>query len=437
MMPNPLFTESFKSRPYWWDSTPVIKLSENILPGSIDVLVVGSGFTGLSAALQTARGGRSTLVVDTNAPSSGCSSRNGGQVSNSLKPDYESLRKRVGETTAKGVILEGLNALNYMDRFIHDEEINCDWMRCGRFVGAHNRREYKRLSKKSRQPNNELALPFRLVQPREMHTEIGTKLYHGGCVYPDIGSLHPGKYSSELLRLALQAGAQVQPGCEVTRIERQSGSQGNGFVVATSRGRFIARDVIIATNGYTGKLFPGLKRRIIPIGSYLIATEPLSAELMQELLPTRRMIVDTRKLVYYYRACPEGKRILFGGRVAISETDPVKCAPKLHMSMCQVFPQLRDTKISHAWMGFVGYTFDEMPHIGQIDGLHYSMGYCGSGVSLSSYFGMKIGQQVLGNEQGDTPLSNVSFQTRPYYNGKPWFLAPSILYYRLRDRIPV
>jgi glycine/D-amino acid oxidase-like deaminating enzyme len=88
-------------------------------------------------------------------------------------------------------------------------------------------------------------------------------------------------------------------------------------------------------------------------------------------------------------------------------------------------------------MGFVAYTFDDMPHIGKTDGLYYSMGYCGSGVSLSSYFGMKIGQQVLGNEQGDTPLSNVSFQTRPYYTGKPWFLAPSILYYRLRDRIPV
>ncbi len=169
----------------------------------------------------------------------------------------------------------------------------------------------------------------------------------------------------------------------------------------------------------------------------MIATEPLPTGLMKELLPTGRMIIDTRKMVYYYRACPEGKRILFGGRAALSDTDPLKSAPKLHKSMCEIFPQLRSTRISHSWMGFVGYTFDEMPHTGQIDGLHYAMGYCGSGVSLSTYFGMKIGQNVLGKAQGDTPLSDVRFQARPYYNGKPWFLSPSILYYKLRDKIPI
>jgi glycine/D-amino acid oxidase-like deaminating enzyme len=430
-MAYPLFTKNFKAQPYWWDSAPRQKPQDQGLPKSVDVLTIGSGYTGLT--LQTARGGRSTLVVDAQVAGWGCSSRNGGQVSNSLKPDYASLRKRVGENTAKRVLKEGLNALKYMDCFIQDEKIECDWQRSGRFVGAHNRREFEHLSAKTRQPLNPLELPFYMVSPDKTRSEIGTDIYHGGCIYPDVASLHPGKYSSELLRLALEAGVQFQSDCEITRIVRR----GDGYVVTSARDQIKARDVIVATNGYTDKLFPGLRRRVIPIGSYMIATEPLSTELMQELLPTRRMITDTRKMVYYYRACPEGKRIIFGGRVAIRETDPLKSAPKLHKSMCEIFPQLRGSRISHAWMGFVAYTFDTMPHIGQIDGLYYSMGYCGSGVSLSSYFGMKIGQQVLGKKQGDSPLSNVSFQTRPYYNGKPWFLAPSIMYYRLRDKLPV
>ena len=143
---------------------------------------------------------------------------------------------------------------------------------------------------------------------------------------------------------------------------------------------------------------------------------------------------DSRRVVFYYRASPDRKRILFGGRVALRETDPTVSGPRLHAVMRRVFPELADTRISHSWVGFVAYTFDSLPHIGVQDGVHYAMGYCGSGVSLASYCGMRIGQKMLGRKEGDTALDNLSFETRPLYRGDPWFLGPAILYYKVRDR---
>jgi len=195
-----------------------------------------------------------------------------------------------------------------------------------------------------------------------------------------------------------------------------------------------ARQVVVATSGYTDRATPWHRRRIIPIGSYIIATESLKEELIDELIPKDRVITDTRKLVVYYRASPDRKRILFGGRVSLNETDPEKTVKPLHKKLSEIYPQLSETKISHSWMGFVGFTFDHMPHTGSHDGVHYAMGYCGSGVSLSSYFGTKLGQRISGLSHGNTVLTELQFQTRPFYSGNPWFLAPSILYYRLLDR---
>ena len=401
------------------------------LPRSTDVLVIGSGYTGLGAALQTARAGRSTLVLDAGQAAGGCSSRNGGQVSQSIKPDFHWLARRAGNQTARGIYREGIQALDYLEQFILEEGFDCDWERCGRFIGAHNAYQYRQLCKQAER-GSELRLPMHIVPPERTRTEIGSDFYHGGAVNPDYASLDPGKYAAALLQKVCDSGARLRDHCEVLGIEKRK----RGFSVQTTHGSLQARDVIVATNGYTGKLFPQLQSRVIPIGSYMIATEPLPGEVMDTLLPTRRMLVDTRRLVVYYRSCPQRQRILFGGRVALAETDPVRSAPWLHGEMCRIFPELQQARVSHAWMGFVGFTFDKLPHIGRIDGVHYAMGYYGSGVSLSSYFGMKIGRQVLGQADGKTPLANIEFPTRPYYSGHPWFLAPTVFYYRMRDRLP-
>jgi len=198
-----------------------------------------------------------------------------------------------------------------------------------------------------------------------------------------------------------------------------------------------AREVIVATNGYTTPVTPWLRRRIIPIGSHIIATESLPAGLAKQLIPNNRAVSDTRKVIFYYRLSEDGQRLLFGGRVAAQETDPELSACRLHRQMTRIFPQLAPIRISRSWGGFIAYTFDALPHLGrQADGIHYCMGYCGSGVSLAPYFGTRLAQQLLGKPEGHTALDGLAFQTRPFYTGKPWFLPAAIAYYRLRDRWP-
>jgi glycine/D-amino acid oxidase-like deaminating enzyme len=233
-----------------------------------------------------------------------------------------------------------------------------------------------------------------------------------------------------MLDRAIAAGVTVVPHCAAIAIDRD----GAGFRVATARGTVAARNVVVATNGYTGRLTPWLRRRVIPIGSYVIATERIAPEMMKRLMPKGRIGSDSRKVVYYYRPSPDGTRILFGGRVSHNETDPRQSGPLLHAAMASIFPELAETRISHSWCGFIAYTFDELAHCGERDGLHYAMGYCGSGVGMAGYLGTRIGQKILGLPEGRTGFDGLRFETRPFYTGNPWFLAPSIMYYRWRDR---
>ncbi len=428
---HPFFAPEYRNEPYWWEAAPRPALSETALPGSADVAIVGSGYTGLMAALETARGGRATLVLDAEDAGWGCSTRNGGQVGTSIKPGFDVLAARHGKERAFAILREGHEALAFIGEFIAREGIACGFERVGRFHAAHNRTSYEKLARRVENPVKGLETGAYMVSRADQQAELGTDVYRGGAVYPRHAALDPALYHQGLLERARAAGATVIPRCAVTGIERD----GNGFRLATARGKFRAREVVIATNGYTGALTPWLRRRIIPIGSYIIATEPLDPMLMARLMPKARVVSDTRKLVYYYRPSPDRRRILFGGRVAWSETDPSVSAPRLHAEMTKIFPDLAAARITHSWMGFVAYTFDTMPHIGTRDGLHYCLGYCGSGVSLASWFGHRLGRRVLGRAEGKTPLDDLPFPTRPFYTGYPWFLAPSIAWYRVRDRI--
>ena len=423
-----LFAQGFKREPYWWEAAPRPTVDETRLPAT-----VGSGYTGLQAAIQTARGGRDTVVVDSEAVGFGCSSRNGGQVSTSIKPSFQELERLHGSQVAHGIREEGIKALDYLDSFINTEGLQCNWRRVGRFHGAYHRRHYDALARDIGKAPKGLEIEAHMVPRSEQYGEIGTDLYHGGVVFPQHASLHPGKYHQGLLDLARAAGVRVVSYCPVNAVTACR----NGFLASTDKGIVQARDVIIATNGYTKSLTPWLQRRVIPIGSYMIATQELDPALVSKLCPKARVMSDTRKLVFYYRICPDNRRILFGGRVALKETNPDVSAPRLHKAMCKIFPELQHTQITHSWLGFVAYTFDTLPHFGVTDGLHYAMGYCGSGVSLASYFGRRLGEKVLGREAGKSPLEGVDFRTRPFYFGDPWFLAPSVLAYQLRDRIGI
>lgn len=430
-MEHGLFTNDFKAIPYWWEETPRPEMEPGTLPQTIDVAIIGSGYTGLNAAVQTARGGRSTVVLEAETVGWGCSTRNGGQVSTSIKPSYECLAARHGEAKAFAVLKEGHNALSWIGEMIAAEGIDCGYRIVGRFHAAHNPAQYEKLAARIANQLKGLEVPAHMVARSEQHRELGTDAYHGGVVYPTHASLDPARFHAGLLRLALTAGAHIVPHCAATGITRQ----GSGFRITTSRGDIQARNVIVATNGYTGTVTPWHRRRVIPIGSYIIATETLSAPVMDRLMPTDRVHSDTRKVVCYHRPSPDRRRILYGGRVSFSETDPKVSGPRLHRDLVRIFPELAETKISHSWVGFVGYTFDTLAHVGCNEGIHYAMGYCGSGVSMASYLGMRIGQQVLGSKEGQTGFDPIEFQTRPFYNGNPWFLSASVMYYRFLDSL--
>ena len=425
-----LFTPDRKLTPYWWEATPRPDMTAARVPDAVDVAIIGSGYTGLHAALQIARDGRSTLVVDAEDAGWGCSTRNGGQISTSIKPSYEDLADRHGPQRAFDILKEGQRSLAWTNEFIAAEKIDCDFGVVGRFHAAHNPKQFAALARSvTRQPRG-LEVETLVVPREQQRTELGTDAYHGGVIYQGHASLDPGRYHQGLLARVLAAGATVVPHCPVTALDRNRG----GFSVVTPQGTTRAREVVVATNGYTGKLTPWLRRRVIPIGSYMIATAPLPEEQVRRLIPNNRILSDTRKVVFYYRASPDQRRILFGGRVSNSETDPEISGPLLHAEMVKIFPELATTRISHSWCGFIAYTFDELAHIGRHDGLHYAMGYCGSGVGMAGYLGMRLGQQVLGLDAGRTALDDLRFQTRPLYTGNPWFLAPSVHYYRWKDR---
>jgi glycine/D-amino acid oxidase-like deaminating enzyme len=424
------FAPGFVDGPYWHEGVDLsVQDQQGALPAAADVVVIGGGYTGLSAATVTATAGRSTLVLDAATLGWGCSGLNGGQVSTSIKPALALLRSRFGDERGRAIAREGMQALESL----HERArfLDCAWEPVGRFHGAHSPSHYARLAQAARVQQEELGIACELVTPGEQRREIASDFYHGGLVYPRHAAVHPARLLKALHGKAASAGANFRERCAVTSLAREGG----GYAVRTAQGTIAARNVIVATNGYTGPFSPWHRRRVIPITSQQVATEALDPALVRALLPTRRVVTDTRRLVVYFRASPDGTRILFGGRSTLFETRARVFAPPLVQWLRGIFPQLQGTRISHAWAGSVAFTFDQLPHIGVHEGVHYCMGYCGSGVSLSTWFGTKIGLQVLGRPEGRTALDGIAFQTRPAYTGYPWFLVPSIAAYRLLDRL--
>jgi len=417
----------------YWQRRVTVELPESPIPARVDVLIVGGGYTGLSAARETAAGGASTVVLEAGAIGAGCSGRNGGQVAHSIKPNFAALARRYGRERAFAIYREGHEAMSYLRWLATAGGVDCDWRQQGCFVGAHTRRHFMAMVRHAEQQPAGLEQRITVLSKAEQRQEIASDFYQGGCVYHDDASVDPMRLLVGLLKRAQDSGAVVVDHCPAQSIT----PNGTGFDVATPRGRIHAAKLLIATNGYTRGELPWHRRRVIPIGSYQIATEPLGTERVKNLIPQGRNIVDSRRVVVYFRPSPDGTRIIFGGRAALAETDPTTCVPRLHDMMTQVLPQLRGVHTEYAWTGWVAYTFDELPHLGCHEGIYYSMGYCGQGVPLAPYFGRRIGQQMMGLAEGRTALDGLPFPSRAYYRGTPWFLAPSVFVYRTLDALGV
>jgi glycine/D-amino acid oxidase-like deaminating enzyme len=334
-------------------------------------------------------------------------------------------------TRAERILSDAADAFALIDRLIAEEEIACFWEKPGRFVGAWTRGHFAAQARRLALLNAAAQSGAYMVPRERQREEIASDYYFGGMVVERSGKLHPALYYKGLLDACRRRGVTVCAKAAVNRLERA----GVGWRVETSRGVVSVGEVVIATNGYTGGLTPALRRRVVPIASHIIATEELPYDLARSLIPKRRTLSDTKRVLCYYRMSPDGSRMVFGGRARFTQVDPTVSAPILYRYMTDRFPQLRGFKVTHAWTGNVAFTFDALPHMGEHDGLYYCLGCNGSGVAMMTYLGWQTARKIARVANYACSLDSEEFPHHPLYSGTPWFLPVVGSYYRLRDNI--
>ena len=430
-MPNPPNIDDLKLTPYWWESAPRPVTERVDIPKVADVGIVGAGYAGITAALILARAGRSVVVFDAMRAGEGASSRNGGICSGNIKFNFPSMIEKYGLDRAKTFYAEGVAARTALIQMIEEENIDCYFQSVGRFDGANHARDYDAMGRETDLLNKHLDFGAYMVAKSDQRAELGTDFYKGGRVRPDVGGVHPAELHQGLYERALTAGVTVIDLTAVTAISRNT----DGFTLNTARGLVKTGECIVATNGYTDQVTDWLRRRIIPIPSQIIATDTLDPELLNQLMPKRRMVGDTRNLYNYYRPSPDGTRMIFGGRRGADTDDDMQKCMHLYNNLVEVFPELEGVRLTHTWWGYTGYTFDFIPHLMVHDGIHYATGFCGSGVVWAPWLGSKAAHLILGNQQdAQSIFLQTPFPTRPFYNGNPWFIPYVIRWYGLKDR---
>jgi glycine/D-amino acid oxidase-like deaminating enzyme len=413
----------------WSEGIPAEAPEVPELPERTDVAIVGGGYTGLAAARALARRGADTVVLEQHTFGWGASGRNGGFVLPGFKPEMEDLAHRLGPDRAARMFELSLQAIRGLAQIISEEGISCEFVRCGAVTLAAKPGHMQALQRSREFMRDQLGYESELLGRDDLMNEIGSPRYHGGLLDPGGCSLQPAQYVRGLAQAATRAGARLLNDTEVRRIRRVQ----SAFEITTSRGTLRAREVLAATNGYTPRALASLRRRVIPIGSYQIATAPLDEELARRLNPGNRVFSDTKNLLYYFRLSPD-RRMVFGGRASFTPTGTRRSAAILAAGMREVFPELDGVEIEYAWSGKVAYPMDHLPHAGRLNGIHYSMGYCGHGVALATYLGGCMGEVLAG--VGEIPdLGTSQFRAIPLYTGVPWFLPLVGGYYRARDRL--
>ncbi len=432
---------SFKEQPFWTHTLQMPVGSGAPLPEKVDVAVVGAGFTGLSAARTLAQPRLRVAVLEAESIGWGASSRNGGMVLTGMKLGVEELRQKYGEQAARRMFAASLDSIDCVERIVKEENISCDFERCGHLEVAWKKSHFDRFCRSAKILEKEFNYHLEIVPQFGMTVEIGSEIFYGGMVDYLSAGVNPARYVSGLARAAQRAGAEIYDRGRVEKIERPetgAGAAGSAkpFHLTTSRGPLLASEVFIATGGYTTRATPQIKKRIVPIGSFIIVTEPLSEELAARASPRNRMIYDSKNFLWYWRLTPD-RRMLFGGRAAFfPETSRTirRSAQILREAMLQTYPYLRETKTEYAWGGTLDFTFDVLPHAGTIDGMHYAIGYAGHGVAMATYLGQKMAEQILGIPDTN-PFSDIPFRGAPLglYSGSPWFLPLAGAYYKIKD----
>ena len=428
---------NIREKNYWLEtlSEPVLGTSTP-LPGAIDVAVVGAGFCGLSAARTLARRGVRVAVLEAESLGWGASCRNGGMVLTGLKLPVATLIRRYGAELVRQMYAASLESIDLVEQIVKEERIDCSFSRCGHLEVACKQAHFDGFTGAAACIKQQFSHELRIVSKSDLRAEIGSDIYLGGLIDGTSAGVNPAKYVMGLARAAQRAGALLFDHARVTVVTPEVSNGTRRFRITTSRGSLTAREVLLASGAYTTSATPMLRKKVIPIGSYIIATEVLPADLARELSPRNRMIYDSKHFLYYYRLTPDN-RMLFGGRAAFfpeSEGTIRESAEILRQGMIAVYPQLRDINVEFVWGGTLDFTFDVMPHAGKLDGMHYAVGFAGHGVAAATWMGAKLAGVICG-DQDDNPFAKIPFANAPIglRRGNTWALPLAGAYYRVLD----
>lgn len=428
MKRDSIFHNSYRSRPFWWEAYEPGSDDIEELPKTASVAVIGAGYAGLSCALELQKLGIDSVVLDAETPGFGGSTRSGGMVSGGV-----SIGKRYSGKSKPDELLalysDAADSFTLIEKLIAEEHIKCEWKKTGRFTGAWCRKHYDHLAAKIDALNEGADAGAYLLARDQQREEIGSDYYHGGMVVMRSGHLHPALYFKGLLDAVKRRAIPICSKAAVVKIVEL----GNGFRIDTLRGSISAREIVVCTNGYTGAVTAELQRRVIPVGSYIVATEELPTDVAEGLIPRDKSISDTRRVLTYFRMTGDRSRLIFGGRAKFGHHTPEETAPILYRLMCDRFPQLRGFKITHAWTGNVAFTFDELPHMGTMKGLHYALGCNGSGIAMMTYLGTMTANKIAKAQNYHCAFDREEFPTHPLYRGNPWFVPFLGRYFRIRD----
>ncbi|MEM5405544.1 FAD-binding oxidoreductase [Paraburkholderia unamae] len=416
---------------YWLDTAPGgLLASEGPVEGRVDVAVVGGGFTGLSAALAFGRRGASVAVLDAGRMGGGASGRNGGQCNTGVAQDYAALREQLGVERAQGCYRAYAAAVDTVERLIREEGIDCGYLASGKLKLAAKPHHLEHLERTAELIRREVDPDIEIIGREQIRSEVESDSFHGGLLQKHGGQMHMGRFAVGLANAAVRRGAQLYEHAAVTSIAKESG----GYRVESARGTLLAQQVLIATGPSRHGPFAWYRRRLAPVGSFIVVTEPLPPAQLMRLLPNRRSYTTSRLMHNYFRVTPDS-RLLFGGRARFTASEQPSDARSgriLQRTLAQLFPALASVRIDYCWGGLVDITADRLPRAGRHEGVWFSMGYSGHGTQMSTHMGQVMAEVMSGNPSAN-PWRDFAWPAIPGHTGKPWFLPLVGAYYQIKD----